>query len=166
MPFTPFHLGPALGVGLPARRRLDLPTFVAANVLVDARATLVFSDVLDGPLHGPLHTYAGAAVLAGVLAVTALSVERRTPSLTRWVSATPGDARAIALGALAGTWLHVTLDAVLYADVAPLWPLAGNPLLGVAGPFAVYGACVLAGLLGTVYGAVLVARTPAFREFA
>lgn len=103
VPFTPFHLGPGLLVGLALRRRLDLPTFLVANVAVDARATLVFFGVLDGPLHGPLHTYAGALALSGGLAAVALAAARRFPARAATVSATPGDPRAVALAAVAGT---------------------------------------------------------------
>jgi len=38
MPFTLYHLGPALLLGLLFRRRLDLPTFLVANVVVDLEA--------------------------------------------------------------------------------------------------------------------------------
>lgn len=162
MPFTPFHVGPSLLVGVPARRYLDLPTFVAANLVVDVRATLVFFGLLDGPLHGPLHTYAGATVVAGVLAAAAVAVHRRWPDLVAEVSATPGNALAVALAALLGTWLHVSLDAVLYTDVSPLWPLAGNPLLGLTGPFVVYAGCVLSGVVGALYGAFVLVRGPIF----
>ena len=35
MPFTPYHFGPSGFVGLLFRRWLDVPVFIAANVLVD-----------------------------------------------------------------------------------------------------------------------------------
>lgn len=155
VPFTPFHLGPGLLVALPLRRHLDLPTVLVASVAVDARTALVFFGLLDGPLHGPVHTYVGALVLAGVLAAATVLGARRFPGLARSVSATPGDPRAAAMGGLAGTWLHVTLDAFLYTDMTPLWPLAGNPLLGLVGGPAVYDACVVAGLAGVAFLAVL-----------
>lgn len=59
MPFTPFHFGPGILLGLLLLRYLDFPTFVAANVMIDWRAALVFLDLMDGPLHGWVHTYLG-----------------------------------------------------------------------------------------------------------
>ena len=41
MPFTPFHLGPALGFGLPLRNYLHVPTFLVASILVDVEPFVV-----------------------------------------------------------------------------------------------------------------------------
>ena len=59
MPFTPFHLGPALGFGLPLRRYIHLPTFIVANVVIDLEPFFVIVLGLMGkyPLHGYLHTF-------------------------------------------------------------------------------------------------------------
>lgn len=127
MPFTPFHFGPALLIGYPLRQRLDLATFLIANVIVDVRAMLVFFGVLSGPLHGPLHTYLGAFVLALVLAGSVLLVARRYPLLAQQVSSRPESVTAVSLASVSGTWLAVTLDAVLYPDMQPFYPLVGNP---------------------------------------
>jgi len=51
MPFTPFHLGPALGLGLPLRRYVYVPTFILANVIVDVEPFLVLFLGLRYPLH-------------------------------------------------------------------------------------------------------------------
>jgi len=63
MPFTPFHLGPALGFWLPLRKYLHVPTFLVANILVDVEPFLVLSLGLDYPLHGYLHTFIVAFIL-------------------------------------------------------------------------------------------------------
>ena len=60
MPFTPFHLGPALGLGLPLRKYIHAPTFIVANVAVDIEPFLVFLLRLNYPLHGYLHTFLSA----------------------------------------------------------------------------------------------------------
>ncbi|MCX8170580.1 MAG: hypothetical protein N3E47_01215 [Candidatus Bathyarchaeota archaeon] len=57
MPFTLFHLGPALGLGLPLRRRLHVPTLVLANVIVDLEPFFVLFLGLDYPLHGYFHIF-------------------------------------------------------------------------------------------------------------
>jgi hypothetical protein len=67
MPFTPFHLGPGLVFGIVLFRWLDFPTFITASIVVDLRATLVFFGILEGRLHGPLHTFVFGTILAIVL---------------------------------------------------------------------------------------------------
>jgi hypothetical protein len=44
------------------------------------------------------------------------------------------------------------LDALMYRDLQPFWPItAGNPLLGILGPGMILLACSTAGLLGAVW---------------
>lgn len=148
MPFTPFHFGPGVLFGYPLRRRMDFITFLIANVIVDMRATLVFFGILSGPLHGPLHTYLGAFALAVVLAVCVLLFSRRFPKIAQQVSSRPESVPAVALASIAGTWLHVTLDAILYPNMQPFYPLSGNPWYNIASSFAIYGLCALAFLIG------------------
>ncbi len=150
VPFTPFHFGPGLLVGVPLRRRLDPVTFLVANVLVDVRATLVFFNIRSGPLHGPLHTYLGALGLAVILTGSVLVVTQRIPNTTQWTGYRPASVTAVALASVAGTWLHVTLDAILYSDMQPLYPVLGNPLYGLTGTLTIYGACTLALFLGAI----------------
>lgn len=150
MPFTPFHLGPGLLLGLLALRRLDLPTVLVASVFVDVRTTLVFFGLLDGPLHGPFHTLLGASVLSLVLIAVALPLRPRLdPVLRRIRFPQASSRRRIAAGAFVGTWLHVVLDATLYTDMAPFAPLSTvNPLLGQIGSGTVYLGCLVAGVVG------------------
>lgn len=155
MPFTPFHFGPALLAGLLCFRWLDFPTVLAATVVVDLRATLVLFGALDGPLHGPLHTFAGSAALA-VLLIGVMWTARPwlDPVLEFTHLSQPVRPSAMAAAALAGVWSHVALDAVLYADLSPFAPLStANPFLGLTGILTVSLGCAVAGLLGlTLYG--------------
>jgi membrane-bound metal-dependent hydrolase YbcI (DUF457 family) len=148
MPFTPFHFGPGLLFGFPLKRHMDFVTFLIANVIVDVRATLVFFGLLSGPLHGPLHTYLGAFVLALVLAGSVLLFSRRSSSIAQQVSSRPESVTAVGLASIAGTWLAVTLDAILYPAMQPLYPLSRNPWFGLLGASTIYGLCVLAFLIG------------------
>ena len=68
MPFTPFHLGPALGLGLPLRRYMHVPTFIVASVILDVEPFLVLQFGLNYPLHGYLHTFL-ASLFVGFLLV-------------------------------------------------------------------------------------------------
>ena len=67
MPFTPFHLGPGLGLGLPLRKYLHAPTFLLASVIVDVEPFLVLVLGLRYPLHGYVHTFLVAISIGLVL---------------------------------------------------------------------------------------------------
>jgi membrane-bound metal-dependent hydrolase YbcI (DUF457 family) len=151
MPFTPFHLGPGLLLGLLALRWLDLPTVLLASVLVDIRTSLVFFGLLSGPLHGPFHTFFGSAFLATVLIAAIVPVRSALDFVLEWLrlQQAPSTKRIIA-GAFVGVWLHVILDAILYTDMSPLAPFPGNPLLGQISVTAVYVGCLVAGGFGVV----------------
>ncbi|NLV09890.1 hypothetical protein GOC74_08105 [Halomicrobium mukohataei] len=150
MPLTPFHLGPALLAGVVLYRFLDLPTVLAGSVVVDVRAALVVFGPLDEPIHGVLTTFVGATAVTLTLTVVVLALPDGVQSLLDIGRLAPTTSLGPVLaGAFVGTWSHVVLDSLLYADARPLFPLAENPLLreGVAfGP--VYGGCLVAGLFG------------------
>jgi hypothetical protein len=97
MPFTPFHLGPALGFGLPLRKYLHVPTFLVASILVDVEPFLVLSLELDYPLHGYLHTFILTFILGLALGYAMFLSERFSPSLYKTLllesNATPRRAR-------------------------------------------------------------------------
>ena len=154
MPFTPFHLGPALGFGLPLRKYLHVPTFLVANILVDVEPFLVLSLGLDYPLHGYLHTFIVAFILGLALGYAMLLLERiLRPLYTTLLlesNAIPKLNSFIVAGVL-GTMLHVLLDSPLYDDIRPFYPLSANPLYHSASSLEVYSFCVWAGILGIVF---------------
>lgn len=148
MPVTPFHLGPGLLVKALAPGRVSLAAFALANAVIDAESV---ANLLLGrwPVHAVLHSVPGA-VLAGAL--SGLAVWRLGPR--RWGSEEVGLGAAL-VGGLLGGLGQTGLDAVMHADLRPLWPVSGaNPLLGAVGLEALHGACVLAGLVGAVAWAV------------
>lgn len=154
MPLTPFHFGPALLFGYPLRRRMDLVTFLLANVITDVRAVLVFFDVLSGPLHGLLHnSYLGAFAVALVLAGSVLVFSHHFPEIAQQVSSQPESVKAVVLASVAGAWLHTTLDAFTHPDMQPFYPLTGNPFYALIGDLTIaesviiYGLCTLAFLI-------------------
>jgi hypothetical protein len=154
MPFTPFHLGPALGFGLPLRKYLHVPTFLVASILVDVEPFLVLSLGLDYPLHGYLHTFIVAFILGLALGYAMFLSEGISRSLYKTFllesNATPKLESFIVAGVL-GTMLHVLLDSPLYDDIRPFYPLLANPMYHLALSSEVYGFCMWAGILGTVF---------------
>ena len=151
MPFTPFHLGPAVLIGFILLRYLDLPTFIVASVLVDLEPLAVLVFGLPGPLHGFFHSFLGASVAAVLLAVIMSRVRGFLEPVNVFLRL-DGDRRPrrFLVAALLGTYSHVLLDAPLYGEMRPFYPFGGNPFLGVdlyLG-LGVYVFCFLSGVAG------------------
>ncbi|MCJ7613930.1 hydrolase, partial [Candidatus Bathyarchaeota archaeon] len=69
MPFTPYHPGPGLFVGLLFLGFIDFPTFLVASVIVDVEPLLVLAFNLNYPLHGFFHSFLGGTLVAVPLAL-------------------------------------------------------------------------------------------------
>lgn len=136
MPFTPFHLGPGILLALLFVKRLDFPTFVAASVIIDWRAALVFLGFWSGPRHAWVHTYLGATLMAILLGGATVYlrplIDDQLKEMKIVQKFTP---RKIFLSAFAGTFLHVTIDAMHHPLMQPFMPLDIKPLYGLATTF-------------------------------
>ena len=132
MPFTPFHFGPAILLGLLLLKKLDFPTFVAANIIIDWRAALVLFGFWPGPRHGWVHTYIGATIMAIILGAVMsharplIDGELREMKIVQEITK-----KKIFLSAFLGTFLHVTIDAFHHPTMKPFMPFDFNPLLGL-----------------------------------
>ncbi|MDY6761678.1 MAG: hypothetical protein SVY41_01390 [Candidatus Nanohaloarchaea archaeon] len=148
MPFTLFHLGPAALLGLAFYRYLDLPTFLAANVIVDVRAALILLGPWEGQFHGPLQTFAGGTVIALLLAAAVYRFYGPVQQVMEWFDlGQVRDRGRILAAAVLGIWLHIVLDSMLWSDMQPFAPFTWNLFLGVAGLPAVHIAAIAAGLV-------------------
>ena len=81
MPFTPYHLGPALLFGLLFLSFMDFPTFLVANVIVDIEPFLVQTLNLNYPLHGFFHSLLGGTLVAVPLALLMHQIRDRASPL-------------------------------------------------------------------------------------
>jgi hypothetical protein len=160
VPATPFHVPPAALAAWPVRRHLDLPALLLAGVVIDVEPGLAMLLGLGPPPHGPAHTLVGATAVG---ALTGWLLWRLRGPLGR-VLGGRYDLRAgvaVRSGAV-GCWLHVLLDAVMYAHLRPFWPLAANPLhVPGSGPALHAAAAVL-----LVPAALLLVRARAWRTVA
>lgn len=133
MPFTPLHLGPALVLGYMFKRRLHWPTFIVANLIVDIEPLLVFTGLLKNyPLHGYLHTFLASLLVGSLLGYGMFYVDRFSKDFFRSLALVEegyGDIWSYVLAGALGWMLHVLLDAPLYNDIKPLYPLLINLLL-------------------------------------
>jgi hypothetical protein len=150
MPFTPYHFGPSGFVGLLFRRWIDVPVFIAANVLIDIEVIAdsglpwFFSSPepqwwFDGfspgwPVHQFWHFH---TLLIGGLAGAAFGVLVYYFKPFRWcceksmaLIGLPGRATLLSmvLAGVLGAWLHVVIDSFYHYDVQIFWPHKDNTI--------------------------------------
>ena len=132
MPFTYFHFGPALLIGLLVYRYLDFPTFVAANVVTDWRAALVFLGFWPPPRHSWVHTYLGSFLMALILSEAMVYVRPYLSSQLEEVGLDSDySVGKILISAFTGVTLHITLDAFHHPSMNPFYPFMEKPLYGL-----------------------------------
>ena len=155
MPFTPFHLGPALAIGLPLRKHLHAPTFIVGNLVLDIEPFMVIVLGLNYPLHAYLHTFLSALIVGLLLGFVMYKLEKPMQPLYKvTLLETDGTLgiKSFLLAGVFGTSLHVLFDAVLYSEMAPFFPWIINPLIGMGlSVFQVYSFCIWLGILGIAY---------------
>ncbi|MFP3951148.1 MAG: hypothetical protein ACLFVP_03270 [Candidatus Bathyarchaeia archaeon] len=132
MPLTPYHLGPAILIGLILFPRLELSTFLIANVILDVEPFLILLLGWNCPLHGVFHSLTIGTIVGIALAfilymvrnyLVGFSKALRLPQICSF--------KYFVISSLLGVWLHVALDAFLYPDLQLFYPLSGNILLGL-----------------------------------
>ena len=149
MPFTPFHLGPALFFGLILLRYVNFPTFIASSIVLDIEGLLVLLLNLDYPLHGFFHSFLGGSVVAVFLAFLMVRMNGRIQRIVSpFKLGQKYSGKNIWLASFAGVFLHIVLDAPLYPDMMPFFPLTANPFYGISPALEVYGLCVILLLAG------------------
>ena len=170
MPFTPFHLGPALTIGLPLRRFIHAPTYIVANVIVDVEPFLVMVLGLNYHLHGYLHTFIGAFAVGLVLAYVMYLIDRfvrRLWSKLLLISKGSYSLKEYVIAGVSGTLMHVLLDSPLYTDIRPLYPLTLNPLYDPTSlaqvSIFIYDLCTVMVFAGLIYYYYLLVRA-SFRK--
>ena len=130
MPLTPFHLGPALLLGLIFFSFLDFPTFLVANVIVDFKPILVMFLDLNYPLHGFFHLFLGGTLVALLLAFVMNKIRGKFSTLLRFFKLEQKSSfRSILLASLSGVYVHILLDSRMHTDIRPFYPLDFNPFL-------------------------------------
>jgi membrane-bound metal-dependent hydrolase YbcI (DUF457 family) len=152
MPFTPFHLGPALLIGLILFNYLDLPTFLIANIIIDIEPLTILLLGLDSPLHGFFHSFLGGTLASIFLTMIVLRVRKfASPLMEFFYREQNWSRRKILSASISGVYLHVFLDSFLYTDIRPFYSFRGNPLLsGLSMGFTVYYFCVFSGVAGLI----------------
>ncbi len=169
MPFTPFHMGPALALKSVAGDRFSILVFGLAQVAIDIEPLI--GHLRRTEVHGWTHTYLGATLIGALVLVLgrpiALVILKRWNGELRrfrldWL-ACPDEIAWLpaAFGAFIGTYSHIVLDSVMHDDLRPLAPFSNaNGLLDAVSVPALYLGCTVAGVVGTL---IWVARQRAER---
>jgi len=155
VPFTPFHLGPALLFGLVFSSTFDPLTILIASVIPDVEPFCVLLFDLSGRSHGFFHSYVGASILAVLVAVVVyLLKDVLTSVMLKFQVSQKSSFKKILFTSFVGVYSHVFLDSLLYRRMNPLYPLQGNSFVGIMPTYvadmAVYGFCSISFILGII----------------
>jgi len=157
VPFTPFHLGPALFIGLLLFPILDIPSFLISSVAVDIEPFFLMFQV-SPYLHGFFRSYLGASIIGILVALIVYALRNVSHRiLAAFRLPQKSSFKKILFTSLFGVYFHVFLDSFLYTDIRPFYPLEANPLYGVVQSRIIYQFCgisFLLGLLPYIYRAV------------
>jgi membrane-bound metal-dependent hydrolase YbcI (DUF457 family) len=152
MPFTPFHLGPSSWIGLILFKVFDFPALLIASIVVDIEPFCVFVFNAPWPLHGFLHTFLGGSIVAIFTAIL-LHFSRKSVKKVMAVFKLVqySSFKKVLWTSFFGVYFHLLLDAFLYRDMKPFYPLEGNPLLGLFSSQHIYFFCSISFLIGLVF---------------
>jgi membrane-bound metal-dependent hydrolase YbcI (DUF457 family) len=149
MPFTPYHFGPVLLLGVLLVPFVDFATLMMASVILDLEPIAVLYFGLPYQVHGFFHTYLGASIMAMVLSGFVYPFRKYLNDVVSLFGLHQRSSLRHIIGAsFVGTFSHVFLDSLLYPEMNPFYPVLGNPFVGLFSLEAVYSFCVFAGLVG------------------
>jgi membrane-bound metal-dependent hydrolase YbcI (DUF457 family) len=132
MPFTPYHVGPALLVALLLYPLLDIPTFLIANLILDLEPLAVALGLVNGPMHGVFHSIT-VGTFVGIILAFLLDYFRKYTKPIQFGRRLPQNPnlKDLVLSSVIGVWFHVFLDAFIYSDLNLFYPIKWNPVLGL-----------------------------------
>lgn len=130
MPFTPFHLGPAMLLGFKYEKHVDLLSLVLASVILDIEP-VVNIITGKGAVHGFFHSFLGASIVGIIMVVIlcTLCLCRIVDKLrTFFRIEQKSSLKMVTCAVFFGIYLHVFLDSFLYPEIKPFYPSTYNPL--------------------------------------
>jgi membrane-bound metal-dependent hydrolase YbcI (DUF457 family) len=134
VPFTPFHLGPSLVIGIILIYYIDFPTLLVASVILDIEPFLVLLLDLNYPLHGFFHSFLGGTIIILLLSFFMFKIRPILNPITDFFKIEQKSSFLnILTASIIGIYSHILLDAPLYSDMQPFFPLNFNPFLNASG---------------------------------
>jgi membrane-bound metal-dependent hydrolase YbcI (DUF457 family) len=144
MPFTPYHVGPALLVALLLYPLLDIPTFLIASVIIDIEPLAVTMGFVNWPMHGVFHSLTVGTLVGIALAIPMYIVSKIIKPIQ--IGRTIPRERTfknLVITSIIGIWIHVLLDSFLYNDLNLFYPIKWNPLLNYLSINIVTNFCII-----------------------
>jgi len=155
MPFTPYHLGPGVLLGVGARRWIHIPAIVVGSVIVDLEpfAVLVFN--LNKSLHGFFHTLLGGGILALALTIIIYVVRKPISRLmTRLKLEQKQGFWFILASAMLGMTSHIVIDSIFHPNIYLFYPFTYSPFHGLVSRGIILAFCTISLLIALVLYAV------------
>ena len=109
---------------------------------------------LNYPLHGYLHTFIGAIIVGLALGYVMYLFNEIFEALWKrlfLVSGSDIGLKQFIITGISGAILHVVLDAPLYYDIKPLYPISFNPIYNPGLTLMIYMVCLILGIIGLIY---------------
>ncbi|MEM3627184.1 MAG: hydrolase [Candidatus Bathyarchaeia archaeon] len=125
-----------------------------ANVIVDVEPFLVLFLGLRYPLHGYFHTFLLTTLIGSAFGYVMFLLERFPRPLYKVLLFEKDESlslRSFVVAGFLGTTLHVLLDAPLYEDIMPFYPITVNPFYNPSPTAEIYRLCVWTGAFGILY---------------
>lgn len=149
LPFTPYHFGPALLLGILFFPYVDFFSIFLSSVIVDIEPFIILVFGLRLPLHGFFHSFLGGGILVFFSVVLTYSLK---PFLNRFLQFfkvyQETNFRKVVSTSFLGVFIHIILDAFLYNEMNPFYPFIGNPFLSFLDYFTVYQICIWSFFIG------------------
>ena len=159
MPFTPFHMGPALVIKALMQTSFSLMVFGWTQIVMDIQPLIVLITG-QGHLHGFTHTFIGASILAFIAGITGKYLAQFALNFVNKLkqNTTPKHGLkviitwpVVMLSAFIGSFSHVLLDAIMHTDVEPFFPFTlNNEFLGLVSVLTLHKVCLYSGMVGTI----------------
>ena len=153
MPFTAFHLGPALLLGVLLFPLFDLAALLICSVIVDLEPFYVILFARELPLHGFFHTFFGGSIV-GIIVAFILWIGRGLVREIQMIFKVEQDSsfEKILYTSLLSVNFHILLDSIFHADMQPFYPLVLNPFYGLISHDIINQLCTVCMILGlTIY---------------
>ena len=153
MPFTAFHLGPALLIGVILFPLFDLAAILICSVIVDLEPIYVLLFAQELPLHGFFHTFIGGTIV-GIIVSFILWIARGLVQEILMVFKVEQKSSFVRIlyTSLFSVNFHIFLDSIFHADMQPFYPLIINPFYGLISQGIINQLCTVCMILGlTIY---------------
>ncbi len=158
MPFTPFHWGLSLLLQACFMFLDPLALFIGSVIIdIEGIASIFLFRELNLPLHGPFHSFLGATVLGFFVGLCSWLFFRSILPFIIEIShielsfSLPTFSLKLSLiSSYIGTFSHILLDAPLYNDMNPWYPITSieNSFLNIVDGSFIYFFCVICFFVG------------------